>query len=92
MPHAGVSNMSKKSEKPKKEKIVYIDDGRTLADMSNVSGGWFQSSDKMQSTRFRDSWRTYWQVFRMMLVPTAIAVGILVILFLLASVVLRLAY
>ena len=85
--------MSKKSDKPKKEKIVYIDDGRTLADMSNVSGGWFQKTEKaVSSTRFRDSWRTYWQMFRLMLVPAALAVGILVFLFLAASVVLRLAY
>ena len=34
--------------KKKKEKIIYVDDGRTVADMSNVSG-----------TRLsRDAWRT----------------------------------
>ena len=32
--------MSEKGqEKKKKEKVVYVDDGRTIADMSNVKGG-----------------------------------------------------
>ena len=38
--------MSNKKQKKKKEKIIYIDDGRTIADMSGTSGGIFSSKGK----------------------------------------------
>ena len=44
----------------KKEKITYIDDGRTIADMSNVSGGWTKSgrSPYTPPASFREQWQT----------------------------------
>ena len=61
-----------KKEKKKKEKIIYIDDGRTVADMSSVTGG-SKFSKSSTSSSFRDIWRTYWMATKMMLVPTLLA-------------------
>ena len=66
----------------KKEKITYVDDGRPLADMSKVNGGfskYFSSTPSYSS--FRDKWNTYWAAFRMMLLPTLIASLCLALMF-----------
>ena len=66
----------------KKEKIIYVDDGRTLADMSDVRPGLTggrRTYGKLHSS-FKEVWSTYWSAFRMMLLPTlAVAAGLLVI-------------
>lgn len=76
--------MSSVSKRPKKEKITYIDDGRTIADMSNVSGGmgWKKSSS---SSRFRDIWRTYWNAVKMMFLPMLVVIGFLIVAFLIMA-------
>lgn len=64
----------------KKEKIVYYDDGRTVADMSGVQGG----------PRLQSSWRpkherkairqTYWNAVKRMFVPMLVVMtGICII-------------
>ena len=60
-----------------KEKITYVDDGRTIADMSNVSGGFSRySRPKWQpSPRFKDVWNTYWSVVRLMVKPMLVVMG-----------------
>ena len=79
-----------KKEKPKKEKVRYIDDGRTIADMSGVSAG--KSRLGMGSTSpVGDIWRTYWSAVRMMLLPTLVAVGFLAVAFLIVSLIFWLA-
>ncbi len=69
------------SKKEKKEKVVYIDDGRTVADMSafgerrpaeQVSDGW---------QRAKDIWRTYWAATKMMLLPTLACMGAMAVIF-----------
>ena len=72
--------MADKKEKKKKEKIVYIDDGRTIADMSSVSGG-SKFSKTSTSSSLRDIWQTYWMATRMMLVPTLLAAGLIIVAF-----------
>ena len=66
----------------KKEKITYVDDGRSLADMSGVDAGAgkFFSSTPSYSTG-REKWRTFWGAFRMMLLPTLAVCGGMVVLF-----------
>lgn len=80
----------KKHKKEKKEKIIYIDDGRTIADMSDVpsKSGWLK---KGTSSSFGDIWRTYWSATRMMLKPTLIAVGFLVVIYLIITLIFWLA-
>ena len=73
-----------KEKKQKKEKITYIDDGRTIADMSNVLGGasW---TKRGTSSSFRDIWRTYWSAVRMMIKPMLVVIGFLLAAFLIVS-------
>lgn len=73
-----------KKDKTKKEKIIYIDDGRTIADMSNVSKGrdWTKHGT---TSSFGDIWRTYWGAVRMMLKPTLVAVGFILAIYLIIS-------
>lgn len=66
--------------KKKKEKITYIDDGRTIVDMSAISSrhDWLK---KGTTSSFSAIWRTYWSAVRLMLKPTLVAVGILSAIF-----------
>lgn len=62
-------------KKAKKEKVVYIDDGRTIADMSGLPPrrtDWFK---KGTSSSFGDIWRTYWSAVRMMIRPMLVVLG-----------------
>lgn len=74
------------SDKKKREKITYIDDGRTIADMSNLPprASW---AKKGTTSSFKDIWRTYWQATKMMLKPTFIAVGFLVVIYLIITII-----
>ncbi|MBQ8740608.1 MAG: hypothetical protein IJY79_03555 [Clostridia bacterium] len=73
-------------KKTKKEKITYIDDGRTIADMSNLPprANW---AKKGTTSSFKDIWRTYWQATKMMLKPTLVAVGFLVVIYLIVTII-----
>lgn len=76
----------KKEKKQKKEKIRYIDDGRTIADMSGVHDrmSW---AKKGTSSRPGDIWRTYWNAVRMMFLPMLVVIGFLVVLYLILSII-----
>ena len=79
--------MSKKDKK-KKEKITYIDDGRTIADMSGTRGGLFYYTKKKERTKPTISsqqtpFQTYWNAVRMMFVPMLVVIGIITVVFLL---------
>ncbi len=68
--------------KKKKDKIRYVDDGRTIADMSALGGGKKASSGYTESSgsRARDIWNTYWGAVKMMFGPMmAVICGIGVI-------------
>ena len=73
-------------KKIKKEKITYIDDGRTIADMSNLPPR-AQWTKQGTTSSFRDIWRTYGQSTKMMLKPTLIAVGFLVVVYLIMTII-----
>jgi len=77
----------------KKEKITYIDDGRTIADMSGVGSGTTSNSRRIgPGPSFKEVWKTYWNAVRMMLVPMLVAVAALVIIFLVLLLVFYLQY
>ena len=69
---------NKKPKKEKKEKIIYIDDGRTIADMSEVNGGKAWKKRGTVSSA-RDIWRTYWSAVRMMFKPMLVVIGFLLV-------------
>ena len=70
-------------EKKKKEKITYIDDGRSFADLSNVQGlGGSMKFSKMGTTSSpKDIWDTYWAAVRFMFKPMLVVIGFLCVLF-----------
>lgn len=73
----------------KKEKITYIDDGRTLADMSDIKGStdWLH---KGTTSSFKDIWNTYWSAVRMMVRPMLVVIGFLCAVFLIAALMFKL--
>ncbi len=77
----------RKKKKEKKTKITYIDDGRTIADMSGTSGGHFHSGGKKQKKMppitNETPWQTYWRTARMMVAPMFVVLGILAVLYIL---------
>lgn len=74
----------------KKEKITYIDDGRTIADMSGIKGG-MDWTRKGTTSSFKDIWKTYWSAVKMMFLPTLAVVGFICAVFLIASLIFWLA-
>ncbi len=87
-----------KKEKKKREKVVYIDDGRTIADMSNLPTRGLgrslsdarpkreMSETERQFNRSglikKDHLTTYFAAVRMMFLPMLAVIGIICIAFL----------
>ena len=87
-----------KKEKKKCEKVVWVDDGRTIADMSNLPTRGFGRSlsdarprrelgeTEKVFNRSRPAWRdhlaTYFAAVRMMFLPMLAVIGIICIAFL----------
>jgi len=65
----------------KKEKVRYIDDGRTLADMSGVGGGRLPDRNPLQPrASLKEQWQTYKAAVKMMLTPMLVViVGICIV-------------
>lgn len=71
--------MSDKKKKEKKEKVTYIDDGRTIVDMSGLGkGGYGDSKGPKPHSTAREKWQTYWAAVKMMFFPMLIVIGILI--------------
>lgn len=67
----------------KKEKITYIDDGRTIADMSALSSRGFRKRNPYTPRpKFKEVWKTYWGAVKMMLVPMAVVVAAMAVIYL----------
>lgn len=69
------------SKKKKKEKITYIDDGRTIADMSGVGGGKRGGGSRGS---LKEQKETFFKAMRMMFVPMLIVMGFITIAYLIA--------
>ena len=70
----------------KKKKTVYVDDGRSLADMSGIQHPRLTKNKYAPRSSAKDKWSTYWQAVKMMIVPmlitmTAIAVIYMILWF-----------
>ncbi|MBQ3589655.1 MAG: hypothetical protein II980_04300 [Clostridia bacterium] len=66
-------------DKKTKKKITYVDDGRTIADMSAVGGK--KASEKKQGSNLKSQWQTYKDTVKMMFVPMLIVLGIIAVAF-----------
>ena len=73
--------------KKKKEKITYIDDGRTIADMSGISGGPRLADNRYGRPRFsaKEIWKTYLGAVKMMFVPMLVVICGIVIIYMILS-------
>ncbi len=81
--------MSKKGKnKRKKQKITYVDDGRTIADMSGVGGGKYYRRDGQPRSSLRAQWKTYREAVKMMFVPMLVVLGIITLAFLITYILL----
>ena len=85
-------------KKKKKEKIVYIDDGSTISDMSGVGGvGMFgekkprKAAPKQAPIRYRTSsrerWQTYTDAVKRMFVPMLVVLGAIILIYMILSLV-----
>lgn len=74
--------MGEKNKKEKKEKVVYVDDGHTIVDMTGVGRARAEKAPSTRST-FKDKWKTYWSAVRMMLFPMLVVVTALILVYLL---------
>ena len=82
---------NKKNQKKKREKIIWIDDGSTVADMSGVGrglGGNRPNKPKPATkkgkpmNRFQECAATYFGAVKMMFVPMLVVLGIICLVFL----------
>ena len=78
------------NDKKKKKKATYIDDGRTIADMSALYGSSFKSGVKPHST-FKDHMKTYFDTVKMMFLPMLVTIGTICIIFLVLYLIFELA-
>ena len=94
-------------EKKKREKVVWVDDGRTIADMSNLPTRGLgrslsdarpkkeMSETEKQFYKAQPKWReylaTYFAAVRMMFLPMLAVIGIISIAFLILFVLSKLA-
>ena len=87
--------MSKKNSK-KKEKIKYVDDGRTIADMSGTSrsnlllgNGSLSSPRGKRRASTKEVWQTYWAAVKTMVFPMLVVMMIITAAFLIVTLLLR---
>ncbi len=74
-------------KKPKKEKVTYYDDGRSVADMSNVGGPRLSGRGKyVPRSTAKERWETYWRAVKMMFVPMLVVIVALCIIYMVAYV------
>ena len=65
-------------KKSKKEKARYIDDGRTIADMSSLGGS---QLPRLQRSSLKEQAKTYFTTVKMMLVPMFIVMAAICVIF-----------
>lgn len=72
--------------KNKKEKITYVDDGRTIADMSSFSNNRSNWTKRGTISSPKEIWRTYWSAVKMMVKPMLVTIGFICAVFLILSI------
>lgn len=67
--------------KKKKEKVIYYDDGRTVADMSGVQAGPRLKSTWRSPAEKKAIWNTYWNAVKKMFVPMLVVICAICIIY-----------
>ncbi len=66
----------------KKEKITYVDDGRTIADMSGVGGSRLPKRPRgVPGSTWKEKWETYIGAVKMMFVPMLTVITAIVVIY-----------
>ena len=77
----------------KKEKVIYVDDGRTIADMSGVSGPRLSNRNPARpSPSFKEVWKTYWNAVKQMVGPMITVMCALGVIYMIIYFIFLLAY
>ena len=87
------------NKKKKKPKTIYIDDGRTIADMSDITGGLKSSNSQLSNSQLpplsgntlKDKMQTYFNAMKMMFLPMLATMGVITVAFLILYLILALA-
>ena len=77
-------------KKKKKPKVTYIDDGRTIADMSALRG--VDRRYTGPKGGFKAQIQTYWSAVKLMFVPMMVTIGIICLAFLIMWLMLTIGY
>ena len=77
--------MKDSKNKKGKNKTVYVDDGRKIADMSGLYGS---SPAGRSRSSFKEQFKTYIDTVKLMIVPMFITLGIIAVAFLLMYIIL----
>lgn len=95
LPNAQARAKMSKKQKKKREKITYVDDGRTVADMSFTRGADGGSSRESKAPAPASSWkeklRTYFESVKVMILPMLITMALIGVAFLLLYLMISLA-
>ena len=83
------ATMSKDKKKKKKEKVTYVDDGRTLYDMSALGGA--NRGLRLGKSTLKDQAKTYFAAVRQMFIPMLVTIGAISVVFGILWVILTLA-
>ena len=93
-----MSKNKEKDTKKKKEKIIYVDDGRTIADMSALNGKKKEKGAKeppkanyLGRATIREQLETYFGAVKLMFLPMLAVLGVLAVAFVILYVILSLA-
>ena len=71
-----------------KQKVTYIDDGHTIADMSGVTGSRLSKRTAgYPRPSAKEVWNTYWAAVKMMFVPMLVVILGLLIVYMILSVI-----
>jgi len=65
----------------KKNKVTYVDDGRTIADMSGIGGPRLHRNPNAPRSSGKDKWDTYWNAVKMMFVPMLVTLAVICLAF-----------
>ena len=69
-------------KRAKKERPVYVDDGRTVADMSGVAGPRLSRKPGQIRSSAKDQWQTYKAAVKMMVKPMLVVITAMTIVYL----------
>ncbi len=81
-----MSMRKREEKKKKKEKIIYVDDGSTIVDMSALGGASegekpYRDDTQKPLPRWRQILRTYFESMRLMILPMLVFMGLIAVAF-----------